>query len=85
MLVGPFAERPDVINWITDTLTPQSLSDSYYHDIRITEFDKNGNDVKTFTYYDAFPTAFRSTTLDKNGSLEVFDCLIFKAQRVDLS
>jgi len=82
MLVGPLAERPDVINWITDIL--EGSSGSVYRDITITEVGRDGADVKSFTYYEAFPTAFRSTTLDKNGSLQVFDCLIFKAQWVVL-
>jgi len=82
MLVGPLAERPDVINWITDIL--EGSSGSPYRDITITEVDRDGADMGSFTYYEAFPTAFRSTTLDKNGSLQVFDCLIFKAQWVVL-
>ncbi len=76
MLIGPFADRPDVIQWITDTIEG---SENLYRDVTITEVDRDGTDMRSFNYFEAFPTSFSSTPLDKNGNQEVADCLTFKA------
>jgi len=81
-LRGPLtAGRKALCQWITDTVKGQP----WKRTLTIKEILKDGSDGKTFTYLDAFPTRYVFPAFSSSGTGNLYEEVLIKPIRLELS